>query len=85
MDVDHKESRALKNWCFWTPVLEETFESPLDCKEIKPVNFKGNQSWKFIGETDADHLMQTADSLEKIPMLGNLKAKGEEGGRRCDG
>ena len=43
-----------KNWCFWTVVLEKTLESPLDCKEIKPVNPKGNQSWIFIGGTDAE-------------------------------
>ena len=42
------------NWCFWTVVLEKTLESPLDCKEIKPVNPKGNQSWIFIGRTDAE-------------------------------
>ena len=52
--LDHKESWALKNWCFWTVVLEKTLESPLDCKEIKPVNFKGNQSWIFIGRTVAE-------------------------------
>ena len=51
--LDHKESWALKNWCFWTVVLEKTLESPLDCKEMKPVNPKGNQSWIFIGRTDA--------------------------------
>ena len=51
-ELDHKESWALKNWCFWTVVLEKTFESPLDC-EIKPVDPKGNQSWIFIGRTDA--------------------------------
>ena len=44
----------LKNWCFWTVVLEKTLESPLDCKEIKPVNSKGNQSWIFIERTDAE-------------------------------
>ena len=49
-----KESWALKNWCFWTVVLEKTLESPLDCKEIKPINPKGNQSWIFIGRTDAE-------------------------------
>ena len=49
-----KESWALKNWCFWTVVLEKTLKSPLDCKEIKPVNTKGNQSWIFIGRTDAE-------------------------------
>ena len=43
-----------KNWCFWTVVLEKTLESPLDCKEIKPVNPKGNQPWIFIGRTDAE-------------------------------
>ena len=52
-ELDHKESWAPKNWCFWTVVLEKTLESPLDCKEIKPVNPKGNQSWIFIGKTDA--------------------------------
>ena len=45
---------APKNWCFWTVVLEKTLESPLDCKEIKPVNPKGNRSWIFIGRTDAE-------------------------------
>ena len=49
-----KKSWALKNWCFWTMVLEKTLESPLDCKEIKPVYPKGNQYWVFIGRTDAD-------------------------------
>ena len=53
-NLDHKESGALKNWCFWTVVLEETLDSPLDCKEIKPVNPKGNQSWIFIGRTDTE-------------------------------
>ena len=50
----YEESWAPKNWCFWTVILEKTLESPLDCKEIKPVNPKGNQSWIFIGETDAE-------------------------------
>ena len=53
-ELDHKESWAPKNWCFWTVVLEKTLESPLNCKEIKPVNSKGNQSWIFIGRTDAE-------------------------------
>ena len=52
-ELDHKESWALKNWCFWTMVLEQTLESPLDCKGIKPVNLQGNQSWIFNGRTDA--------------------------------
>ena len=53
-ELDYKESWALKNWCFWTGVLEKTLESPLDCKEIQPVHPKGNQSWIFIGRTDAE-------------------------------
>ena len=53
-ELDHKETWAPKNWCFWTVVLEKTLESPLDCKEIKPVNPKGSQSWMFIGRTDAE-------------------------------
>ena len=52
--LDHRESWTLKNWCFWTVVLENTLESALDYKEIKPVNPKGNQSWIFIGRTDAE-------------------------------
>ena len=52
--MDYKESWAPKNWCFWTVVLEKTLESLLDSKEIKPVNPKGNQSWIFIGRTDAE-------------------------------
>ena len=53
-ELDYKESWMLKNWCFWKLVLEKTLESPLDCKEIKPVNPKWNQSWIFIGRTDAE-------------------------------
>ena len=52
--VGHKGSWGSKNWCFWTVVLEKTLESPLDCKEIQPVNPKGNQSWIFIGRTDTN-------------------------------
>ena len=51
-ELDYKETWALKNWCFWTVVLEKTLESPLDCKESQPVNPKGYQSWIFIGRTD---------------------------------
>ena len=54
LEMDHKESWAPENWCFWTVVLEKTLESLLDCKEIKPVHPKGNQSWIFIGRTDAE-------------------------------
>ena len=53
-ELDYKESWTPKNWCFWTLVLKKTLESPLDCKEIKPVHPKGNQSWIFIGRTDAE-------------------------------
>ena len=53
-ELDYKDSWAPKNWCFWTVVLEKTPESPLDCKEIKLVNPQGNQSWIFIGRTDAE-------------------------------
>ena len=53
-ELDYKESWALKNWCFWTVVLEKTLESPLDCKEIQPARPKGNQSWIFTGRTDAE-------------------------------
>ena len=52
--LDYKESWALKNWCFWTLVLEKTLESPLAFKEIKAVNPNGNQSWTFIGRTDVE-------------------------------
>ena len=53
-ELDYKESWGLKNWCFWTVVLKKTPESPLNCKEIQPVHPKGNQSWIFIGRTDAE-------------------------------
>ena len=53
-ELDYRESWAPKNWCFWTVVLEKTVESPLDCKEIKPVNSQGNQSWIFTGRTNAE-------------------------------
>ena len=85
-ELDYKESWTPKNWCFWTVVLEKTLESPLDCKEIQPVNSKGNQSWICTGKTDAEaeasilcHLMWRTDSLEKTLMLGKI-----EGRRRRD-
>ena len=52
--LDHKEDYVLKNWCFRTVMLEKTLESPLDCREIKPVNPKGDQPWIFTGRTDAE-------------------------------
>ena len=53
-ELDYKQSWALKNWCFWTVMLEKTLESPLDCKEIQPFHPKGYRSWIFIGRTDAE-------------------------------
>ena len=53
-ELDFKDSWALKNWYFWTVVLEKAFESPLDCKEIQPVDSKGDQSWIFIGRIDGE-------------------------------
>ena len=53
-EVDCKESWTLKNWCFWTVVLEKTLESSLDCKEIQPVHPKGDQSWVFVGRTNVE-------------------------------
>ena len=85
----NKESWAPKKWCFWTVVLEKTLESPLDCKEIKPVHPKGNQSWIFIGWTDAEtevsisgHMMRRANSLEKILMLGKIEGRRRRGRQR---
>ena len=83
MDVrDHEEDWAPKNWCFQTVVLEKTLESPLGCKEIKPVRPKGNQSWIFIVRTDAKaefqyfgHLMWRTNSLEKTLMLRKIEGK----------
>ena len=80
-ELDYKESWAPKNWCFWTAVLEKTLESPLYCKEIKLVHPKGNQLWIFIGRTDVEaktsilHLMQRADSFEKITVLGKIEGR----------
>ena len=87
-ELDHTESWAPKNWCFWTVVLE-TLESPLDCKEIQPVHSKGNQSWyslegpmlklklQYFG-----HLMQRADWFEKILMLGKIEGRRRRGWQR---
>ena len=80
-ELDPKEGWAPKNWCFWI-VLEKTLESPLDSKEIQPVHPKGNQSWIFIGRTDAEaeapifgHLMWRTASLEKTLMLGKTEGR----------
>ena len=86
-ELDNKEGRVPKNWCFRNVVLEKTLESPLDSKEIKPVNPKRNQPWILIGGTNAE---------VEAPMLGqligkdadagkDLKAKREDGCKRWDG
>ena len=88
-ELDYKESWVPKNWCFWTVMLEKTLESPLDCKEIKPVHPKGNQSWysleglmlklklQYFG-----HLMWRTDSLEKSLMLGKIEGRRRRGQQR---
>ena len=88
-ELDFEEGWAPKNWCFWTVVLETTLESPLNCKKIKPVNPKGNQSWIFIGNTDAEaeapicwHLMEKADPLEKTLMPGKIEGRRRRGRQR---
>ena len=85
-ELDCEESGALKNWCFWTVVLKKTFESPLDCKQIKPVNIKEispdysleglmlKPKLQYFG-----HLMWRTDSLEKTPMLGKFEGRGRRG------
>ena len=83
-ELDYKENWVQKNGCFWTVVLEKTLETPLDLKEIQPVHPKGNQSWIFIGKTDAEgetlilwpHDGRT-DSMEKTLKLGKI-----DGGKR---
>ena len=79
-ELDHKESWAMKKWCFWTVVLEKTLESPLDKKVIKPVNCKGNQSWIFIGRTNAKTpTLGSSDAknwlIEKTLMLGKIEGR----------
>ena len=88
-ELDCKESWALKNWCFGTVVLEKTLEGPLNCKEIKPVSPKGNQSWMFIGRTDGEAEtpilwlpVWRADSLEKILMLEKIEGRRRRGRQR---
>ena len=88
-ELDYKESWAPKNWCFWIVVLEKTLESLLDCNEIQLVHPKGNQSWIFIGRTDAEtetsyfaHLMWRTDSFEKTLMLGMTQGAGRRGQQR---
>ena len=88
-ELDHKESRAPKNRHFWTVVLEKTLESPLDCKENKPVNPKGNQSWIFIGRTNAEAgapIVWPPDAKSwltgKDVMLGKIEGRRRRGQQR---
>ena len=91
-ELDHKESWVPKNWCFWTVMLEKTLESPLDCKEIKPVNPKGNQPWIFIGRTDAEVEVpiqatwyEELTHWKKLWCWERFRARGEGGNRGWDG
>ena len=91
-ELFHKGRWVLKNWCFWTVVLEKTLESPLDCKEIQWVSPKGNQSWIFIGRTDTEaevpyfcNLMRRTYSLEIPWCWERMKAGGERDNRGWDG
>ena len=91
-ELNHKESWAPKNWCFWTVVLQKTLESPSDCKEIKPIHLKGNQSWIFIGRTDIEAEAEApilwpldAYSLKKTLMLGKIEGKGRRVDKGWDG
>ena len=90
-ELDNKKGRVPKNQCLQTVVLEKTPESPLNSKEIKPVNLKSDQPWIFTGRTDAEaeaelqyfgHLMQTDDSLEKSLMLGKIEGRRRRGSQR---
>ena len=81
-ELDYKERGATKNWWFWTVVLQKILQSPLDCKEIQTDNIKGNQSWIFVGRTDAQaetpsfgHLMWRNDPLEKTLLLEKIEGK----------
>ena len=88
-ELDHKESWVLKNWCFWTVVVEKTLESPLDCNEIKPVNPKGNNLEYSLEGLMAklklqyfSHLMWRTDSLENTLMLGKIEGRKRRGWQR---
>ena len=88
-ELDCEESWALKNWCFWTVVLENTLESPLGCKGIQLVHPKGDQSWVFFRRNDVKlklqyfgHIMRRADSLEKTLMLGGIVGRRRRGWQR---
>ena len=85
-ELDYKESWGQKNRCFWTVVLEKTFQHPLDCKEVQPVHPKGDQSWVFIGRTDVEAEAPILSSPDvknwltwKTLMLGNIEGRRSRG------
>ena len=89
-ELDYEDSWVLKNWCFWTAVLEKTLESPLDFKEIQPVHSKGDQSWVFFGRTDAkaETLATSCEELthwKRLWCWEGLGAEGEGDDRGWDG
>ena len=89
-ELDYKESWALKNWCFWTVVLEKTLENPSDSKKIQPVHPTGNQSWIFTGRTDDEAEtpilwlpdVNLTDSFEKTLKLGKIEGRRRRGQQR---
>ena len=93
-ELDHKEGWAPKNWCFQTVVLEKTLESPLNCKVIKPVNPKVNQSWIFTGRTGAeaeatilwpsDTILWPSDAGDKMLILGKIEGRRWRGWQRMN-
>ena len=80
-ELDCKESWSLKNWCLWTVVLEKTLESPLDSKEIKPVNLKGNQPWIFTGRTDAEGRVFWSSDVNR-QLIGKVPDSGKDWGQK---
>ena len=91
-ELDYKESWALKNLCFWTAVLDKTLDSPLDSKEIKPINPKGNQSWRFMEGLMLKlklqyigHLRRRTNLLEKTQMLGKIEGRWRRGWQKMRG
>ena len=88
-ELDHEEGWVPKNWCFWTMLLEKALESPLDCKEIQPINPWGNESWIFTERLMLKlklqyfgHLMGRTDSLENTLMLGKIEGRRRRGRQR---
>ena len=90
IELNYKEGWVQKNWCFWIVVLEKTLESPLDCKEIKPVNSKGNQPWLFLGSAEAEApIIWPPDAksqlIGKTLRLGKIEGRRRRGDRGWDG